>query len=298
MLDTAKLRQVLAIRDNGSFARAAEALGLTQPTLSKSIARLEDKMKVRIFHRTARGSELTPVGEMIAERAARVIAESENLVRDVSLVSGGDAGKIRLGVGSALGRDFLELFVVHLAREFPNLRAHIELGQSTNLLSLLARRELDLIFTVFSPDIDNEQFYFEDIARYETVIVARNDHPLAGRKISIAELSGFKAIGAEGPYSNKALLGGSAEDLVSFYTVNSYRVAIPMVSAGLATLLCPRVAVADLLSSGELAELDVGQELPSLRFGATVTRAASHAPVLKRLISEARHIARCFETPG
>ena len=75
-LDIRDMRQILAITQYGSFAKAAEALGVAQPSLSKSIARLEDKLKVKLFDRSALGSALTPIGELIVERAARIVTES------------------------------------------------------------------------------------------------------------------------------------------------------------------------------------------------------------------------------
>ena len=62
------------MRDHGSFAKAAAALNMAQPALSKSIARIEDELRLTIFTRSSTGSELTPMGEMIAERAERVMA--------------------------------------------------------------------------------------------------------------------------------------------------------------------------------------------------------------------------------
>jgi DNA-binding transcriptional LysR family regulator len=74
---------------------------MAQPALSKSIAKVEDELRLTIFTRTSTGSELTPMGEMIAERAERVMAATENLARDAALVAGGDAGAVRLGIGTA-----------------------------------------------------------------------------------------------------------------------------------------------------------------------------------------------------
>src|SRR6478752_6573162 len=101
-MDIRHLRQILAIRDHGSFARAAEALNMAQPALSKSVAKLENELRLTIFTRTSTGSALTPMGEMIADRAERVMAATRNLARDAALVAGGDAGAVRIGVGTLL----------------------------------------------------------------------------------------------------------------------------------------------------------------------------------------------------
>ena len=84
-MDIRSLQQVIAVRKHGSFAKAADALGVSQPNLSKSVARLEDQLRLKIFDRTAKGSVLTPIGELIVERADAVIAETRDLARDASL---------------------------------------------------------------------------------------------------------------------------------------------------------------------------------------------------------------------
>ena len=74
-VDIRNMRHLLAVREHGSFAKAAQVLQISQPSLSASISRLEDRLKVKLFERSAAGSFITPVGEFVAERASRVIAE-------------------------------------------------------------------------------------------------------------------------------------------------------------------------------------------------------------------------------
>src|SRR3954462_2082250 len=105
-MDIRSLRQVGAVREYGSFAKAADALGVSQPNLSKSVARLEDQLKLKIFDRTRKGSSLTPVGEMIVERAGAVIAEARDLERDAALLAGGETGTVRIGFSSAIWTGF------------------------------------------------------------------------------------------------------------------------------------------------------------------------------------------------
>src|SRR5436190_24350877 len=125
-MDIRHLRQILAIRDHGSFAKAAEALHVAQPALSKSMAKLEDELRLTIFTRTSTGSELTPMGEMIAERAERVMAATEDLTRDAALVAGGDAGAVRLGLGTLLKNTLLPQLLLKIVEAHPKLRLELE----------------------------------------------------------------------------------------------------------------------------------------------------------------------------
>src|SRR3954468_7732422 len=146
-MDLRHLRQILAIRDHGSFAKAAEALHMAQPALSKSMAKLEDELRLTIFPRTSTGSELTPMGEMIAERAERVMGATRNLVRDAALLAGGDTGAIRLGIGTLLKDTLLPGLLLKIVEEHPNLRLEIEFGAANRLLPLVESRELDLLMS-------------------------------------------------------------------------------------------------------------------------------------------------------
>src|SRR5688500_1907108 len=114
-MDIRHLRQILAIRDHCSFAKAAEAVNLALRGLSKTLAKIEDELRLTIFTRASTGSELTPMGEMIAERAERVMAATHNLARDAALVAGGDAGAVRLGVGVLLKDTLLPRLLLKVA---------------------------------------------------------------------------------------------------------------------------------------------------------------------------------------
>ena len=84
------MRQVASIARLGSFGKAAQELGISQPTLSKSIARLEDELRFKLFDRTGWRAQLTPMGEFIVERANRVILEARRFERDIDLFGLGE----------------------------------------------------------------------------------------------------------------------------------------------------------------------------------------------------------------
>src|SRR3954468_21319354 len=146
-MDIRSLQQVIAVTKYGSFAKAAEALGVSQPNLSKSVARLEDELKLKLFDRTAKGSSLTPIGELIIERADAVIAETRDLARDAALLAGGETGVVRLGGTTSLMAPLMTPLMQQVAQRHPNLRVHAEVAASTRLLPLLDARELDVVFT-------------------------------------------------------------------------------------------------------------------------------------------------------
>ena len=215
------LRQIIAIRDHGSFAKAAEALHLAQPALSKSMTRIEGELGLTIFTRTSTGSELTPMGEMIAERAERVMAATNNLARDAALVAGGEEGTVRLGIGGLGKEALLPQLLLRIVEAHPRLRLQIEVGAGNRLLPLVQRRELDLALCLADPS--NSTLAYVETMRSELTFVASPAHSLASEpSISIERLAAFPCAGPNTPgYTASAFLGlASASDTLDAYTAN------------------------------------------------------------------------------
>jgi DNA-binding transcriptional LysR family regulator len=289
-MDIRSLRQVVAIQKYGSFARAADALGVSQPNLSKSVARLEDELKLKLFDRTAKGSALTPIGELIVERADAVIAETRDLARDAALLAGGETGIVRIGCTTALTMPLVTPLVQRLAKRHPGLRVHAESAASARLLPLLESRDLDLVFTGQAPDPADTAYAVELMLETPAVFVACPAHPLAHeRNISIPRLAEFRCGGSQSPGSSNARLMGFESENLSMYTASHYELLIPLVLSGDTVMLAPSFVAQPYLEAGEMAVLDV-QWRYEAKFHFVTTRAASFSPVVREIREQARVI--------
>ena len=92
-----QLQFLIALRSEGSFVAAAEAVGVTQPTLSAGIKDLENGLGAVLVERGRSGAVLTPAGEEAAERASRALSEVEEMVRAVQSAGEPFTGVFRLG---------------------------------------------------------------------------------------------------------------------------------------------------------------------------------------------------------
>jgi DNA-binding transcriptional LysR family regulator len=296
-VDIRNIRQILAIKQHGSFAKAAVALGVSQPSLSKSVARLEDELKAPIFVRTASGSELTPLGEVIVERGLRVIQETQSLIQASELVAGGESGQIRLGIGLALRRTFAPKLIQEIADRHPNLDLMLEIGDRYQLLPALNERRLDIVFCVLDPHLVASGHEITQLISTFAVALAAPSHPLAAeRKISRARFAQFRTAGARNAaFTVDAVLGTTpAQRSGSSYSSNDWELLLPLVQSGRSTLLLPAVEAAPLVQSGMLCELDMDIGL-TVNFVAMATRAAAASPLVRKIVGYASAIGSQLE---
>jgi len=171
------LEQILEICRAGGFSGAARTLQISQPTLSKSIARLEAQLSLKLFERSNGAARPTAYGTFVAQRAETLLAGIAALSRDLEQLARGEEGRIRIAVGPASRLKPLPELMRRVALRFPRL--HVETLQETGpgVMTALHEGRVDIAFG-----------YSEHAARYgelirkkmfedEIVMVARPGHP-------------------------------------------------------------------------------------------------------------------------
>ncbi len=145
------LRAFVAVARLGAVARAAEALGRTQPSVSARLAALEAAWNTRLFRRVARGMVLTPEGTRLLPFAETILQDLEKLENEAGLPAGSSA-ELRLGAGDALGRRLLPRALARLLEEMPGINVRLREGTGATLLDALRDGEIDLALIVASGD--------------------------------------------------------------------------------------------------------------------------------------------------
>ena len=138
-----QLRYLISIDRHRSFARAAEALGITQPTLSAMLLKLEEELDVRIFERTNRSVEPTAAGARIFRQAERAVAEAERIAELVAEQKGEVAGALSLAVAPTVAPYLLPQFIEHYVREYPQVDLSIRELKAGDMLDALQRGQAD-----------------------------------------------------------------------------------------------------------------------------------------------------------
>lgn len=177
-----QLEHLLAVAETGSFSRAAERLHLTQSALSHSIRMLEEDLEARLIDRMGRRNELTPLGEAVAERARRLLSEAEELRRNLDLLRSGTAGPIRAGLGSGPGALLMTPFLVHVARQHPEVRVTLTRGSIELQLVQLRQRILDALVIDLRSVAPAPDLVVEDMGEMRAAFVCRRGHPLLARR--------------------------------------------------------------------------------------------------------------------
>lgn len=115
------------VAETGSFARAAERMGLSKPVLSRRVARLESQLGARLLTRTARGAQPTEIGEAYFARAANILAELDAAAEDVAEAVTSIAGPIRLTAPLSFGIAHLGPALAEFAAAHPRIELDIAL---------------------------------------------------------------------------------------------------------------------------------------------------------------------------
>lgn len=143
-MNLAQLRYVVALDEHRHFSRAARSCGVTQPTLSTQLAKLEHELGIEIFNRDRRPVEPTDLGRRIVDQARRVLREAgrfEELILEAREVVAGD---LRVGVLPTLAPYLLPRFVSDLSRRHPGISLAVEELVTEQILEGLEAERLDI----------------------------------------------------------------------------------------------------------------------------------------------------------
>lgn len=242
-----QLQYLVALAEHKHFGRAAEACFVTQSTLSASLQELEGLLGVTLVERSRRRVEITPLGEEVIARAARLLRDASDLV---DLARAGRApltGPLTLGVIPTIAPYLLPPCMGHIRRHFPLLELHLVESQSADLLEDLAQCKLDVGLLALPYRTDG--FVVKKLFAEKLKLACPVDHPWATKEhIRAEELGGVPMVMlADGHcLRDHALefcpLAGQRGN--ETFQATSMATLTQMVANGLGVTLIPEMAVA------------------------------------------------------
>ena len=206
-----QLRYLVAVADALHFQRAAERVGVSQPSLSAQIQNIEAVLGVQLVERNRSGVALTPVGREVVARARRVIEEVQGISDFALDAQHGLIGTIRLGVKPTLGPYLLPHMVTSLHGRNPDLKLYVREGAPRELEYELARGEHDVILAqlpVSGSDLVTQRLFREPLYLALPAV-----HALAKHKaVQSGQLAGMQVLSLTQKYHLHDQITGLCEE--------------------------------------------------------------------------------------
>ena len=191
------LRYFLEIAREGSMTRAADALHVSQPTLSKQMKDLESELGKKLFRLSSASVRLTEEGMLLRKRAEDILDMVDKTTEEFLQLDDITGGEVRIGCAESCQIKYLARTVKHFKEKYPLFRFHITSGGTEQVAERLDRGLFDFAVIVEPPDLSRYN-YLEIPETDRWGIVVRKDHPLARKKAVAAEdLAGLDVICSE-----------------------------------------------------------------------------------------------------
>ena len=150
-----KLRQIqffLSVVKHNSFNKAAEFLNVSQPGISKAIHELEAIMSVKLVNRLPKGIELTDFGKILEKYSNLIMADINNVEREIKALKEGTIGDINIGVAFSPRIYLLPKSTINLQSKFPEINLNVYAGSRNDLLLRLLEGKIDLFVSAIVPE--------------------------------------------------------------------------------------------------------------------------------------------------
>jgi len=263
-LSIRQLQYVVAVADTRGFHRAAEKCGVSQPTLSAQVQKLEDVLGVRVFERDRRRVMVTAAGAPIIALARKVLMDVDDLVLAAAKTADPLAGTVRLGVIPTVAPYLLPYVTPGLATRWPKLRLALVEQKTDELLAALRAGTLDAGLLALVDGMDD--LATAPVVEDPFVVAVPQGHRLARKKtVSLADLEDEPVylLGDGHCFRTQALAlcarAGAAENDLR---ATSLATLVQMVSAGNGVTLLPRLAVDVENRRGQLAIRPLAGRVP------------------------------------
>ncbi|MBH1962878.1 MAG: LysR family transcriptional regulator [Comamonadaceae bacterium] len=204
------LRYFLAVAESGHITRAAERLGIQQPPLSLQIRALETELGTALFHRHAKGVDLTDAGRELRVEAERLMADFTAMTDRMQAFARGERGHLQVGfTSSAAAHAFTPEVLRTCRKEHPDILLSVSENNAAEITEAVAERRLHCGF-LRVPVAQPAGLVFEVLLQEESLLAIPVDHRLAKEReapVRLDELHGEQLVlvrrpGAPGLYAN------------------------------------------------------------------------------------------------
>ena len=183
MFDLRDLQNLLSLEEHRHFGRAAAAVRLSQPALTKSIQRLEKQLGGSLFDRSRSRIAPTALGNDVIAHAKSILIEVAELRRSADLFLGLQIGTVTIGVGPAMSESYVARAIAAVAESHPHTQVCVRVDHWQQLSEWLLGNEIDFFVADIFDRADDKRFECIPLPKQELVWFCRAGHPLADRSI-------------------------------------------------------------------------------------------------------------------
>jgi DNA-binding transcriptional LysR family regulator len=298
-------RYMITLTEFGHFARAARALGISQPALSLGIKRLERELGARLFDRVRGRVSPTPFGEVAIRRAREMVDGGEELAREISLLKGLQSGSLVVATGTFAAEISGHRALGRIMKRYPSLQCRLELREWNRCTEMLLTRQADIALAELTVAANEPLLVSELINTHVGKFYCRSGHPLLSiAKPDMKELSSYPWVLVPLPprvyHSLKDVqpaAGRLDEELQQFIpavrveTVGGMK---QVVAHSDAMSAAPLALIEPEINSGILAPIEFEAPWLRLNYGFVYLRDRMLSPAARAFMSEVRLIEDQF----
>lgn len=262
-MDLWQLKVFTKVIDLEGFSRAAEAVHLTQPTVSSHIRDLEAHFGCRLIDRMGRKAVPTRAGALVYKHARRLLEMEEQMESQVSEFLGTISGEIAIGGSTIPGGYILPQLIGEFKNKYPDVRIRVYVGDTEQIINDISASRLD--FGIVGAETDKSRITQKAIIKDDMKLIIRSDHKWASRKkVSLGELAAEPFIIREqGSGTLKSLekrltkAGAGLESFRIAAELGSTASVIQGIKSGIGISVLSPIAVSDELRAGSLKALEI-----------------------------------------
>ena len=178
-----QLRILKAVASEKSFTRAAEILFVSQPSLSKQIKILENRLGIKLLNRKNNTVYLTEGGKVFLQYSERILALCEESCRALNDVKNGDRGNLTVGASQTIGTYLMPRVIALFAQNYPQINIKVQVDSTRMIAKSVVNKEIDIaVVGGHIPEKLKKNLEIEKFVEDELILIVPKSHPFALKK--------------------------------------------------------------------------------------------------------------------